>query len=291
MHTQKLAALSLAGVMAVALSGCGVTFHLDPVQTGPIKTETISIPRPEESAGVWDVELSPGVGTVSVTSDAEELVEGTIDYNVEALKPEIAIGTNTVRVRQGSLRGNLTIGKDVVNDWRIRLGKGVPMNLTVHTGATKGTYDFGSLSLRSAEFNMGATETVIDFSQPNPDSLSQLTVNGGAASMTLNGLGNLNIRRGTVTAGAGDFKLRFDGELRADAEVEVQGGVSAIEINSGGNPVQVIFTSRMLTSIDAGNWDRDGQTYSSPEMANNSGPKVIVRVEVGIGQVRLVTGG
>ncbi len=296
MKTSKLITGMIAGLTAIALGGCGLTLHFEPVETGPIQTEAIRVPRPEDSADearrdVWDVELSPGVGTVHISPDGVDLIEGVIDYNVVALKPEVSVGSRSVRVRQGNLRGNVTFGRQVVNDWRIRLGKGIPMNLSLQTGATKGVYDLGGLSLRSALFNLGATETVIDFSQANPVSLDTLTVNGGAASVTLNGLGNLNIQRGTISAGAGELKLRFDGDLRADAQIDVKGGVSSIEINSGGNPVQVIFTSRMLTGIDAGNWDRDGQTYSSPEVARSAGPRITVRVDMGIGSVKLVTGG
>ncbi len=296
MRFNKYVTGTIAGLTAIALSGCGLTIHFEPVETGPVQSETIRVPRPEASADaarkdVWDVELSPGVGTVQISPGGANLIEGVINYNVAALKPEVSVGSRSVRVRQGNMRGSVTFGRQVVNDWRIQLGKGVPMNLTLQTGATKGVYDLGGLSLRSAVFNLGATETIVDFSQPNPTALDALTVNGGAASVTLNGLGNLNIRRGTISAGAGEFKLRFDGDLRTDAEIDVKGGVSSIEINSGGNPVQVIFSSRVLTGIDAGNWDRNGQTYSSPEVARSAGPRITVRVEMGIGSVRLVTGG
>jgi hypothetical protein len=174
------------------------------------------------------------------------------------------------------------------NDWNLQFGKGVPINLTVNTGASSGEWELGGLSLRRVTWTQGAADALIRFSQPNPERLESFTVNGGAASLTIRGLANANIQTANITAGAGAATLVFDGQLPADTEIILDGGVSSIAIYSGGNPVQVT-TEGGLKNVENSGWAESGDTYTSPEWTGNS-PKITVRARLGVATLQLITG-
>src|SRR4029453_989962 len=116
---------------------------------------------------------------------------------------------------------------------------GVPMNLTVNTGASKGTWELGGLSLRSLNWRQGAAKATVLFSESNPEGMSNFRFDVGAGNATMRGLGNANFNSGHGTVGAGNLTLYFDGELSHDVSLTLEGGAAAITIYTGGNPVRV----------------------------------------------------
>lgn len=254
-------------------------------EVGQTQTATINVPKPEDRSATWDVELNLGAADVKIGSSSEGLVSGTITYNVESLKPTVTSGERRLQIGQDA-GGVLPLNTH--NEWRLQLGQGVPMNLSVNTGASSGDWELGGLSLRRLAWLQGAADAVVKFSQPNPDRLDSFTVNGGAASLTLRGLANANIRTANITAGAGAVTLVFDGQLSADTEVILDGGVSAITIYSGGNPVQLI-SEGALKNVDSKDWTQTNDTYSSPEWTGNS-PMITVRARLGVAALQLITG-
>lgn len=255
-------------------------------EIGTTQTERINVPRPDDRSQVWDIELNLGAASVSVRSNGESLVSGTIEYNVESLKPYVTQSERRVQIGQdfsGVLPPNSR------NEWQLQLGPGVPMNLTVNTGASSGEWELGGLSLRRLAWTQGAADAVVRFSQPNPDRLDSFSVNGGAATLTLRGLANASIRTANITAGAGAVTLAFDGQLAGDAEVILDGGVSAITIYSGGNPIQVTLEGG-LKNVDNKDWTKSDDTYTSPEWAASAGPKISIRARLGVAALQLITG-
>jgi hypothetical protein len=294
MNTRTLprsaALLSLAGLTALALAGCGANVTISRAPTGPDQVERINVPAPADSSQVWDVQLEPAAGSVEVDASGEGVVQGNIVYNADALKPEVIVGDASVRIRQGNPNGNLSVGPDAKNKWDIHLAQGVPMNFRLRTGATQGTYELGGLSLRNVELTMGATDTSVSFRQPNPEVIQQFSLNGGAASVIVTGLGNANITKGNIVAGAGQFRISFGGQLRQDAEIWLEGAAASVDIDSAGNPVQVITSGRGLASIrPTAGWTQNGNTYYSPEMPGSTGPQITIRVTLALGTINLLS--
>jgi hypothetical protein len=266
-------------VIVIALAGCAG-------EVGTTQSFPIDVPRPADVSQVWDVELNPGAASIEIKSNAEALVQGTVDYNVAELKPIVVIGERRVEIRQ-DFTGVLPINSR--NDWRLRLGRGVPLNLIVNTGASSGAWELGGLSLRSVTWAQGAADATLTFSEPNPERLEKFTFNGGAASMTVRGLANANIRTANLTAGAGALTLVFDGQLSADAEVILDGGVTAVTIYSGGNPIQLI-SEGILKAVDNKGWAQSDTTYFSPEWNILSQPHITIRARLGVASLQLIVG-
>jgi hypothetical protein len=279
MTKYRLATAAVRLIAAATLSACAGSI-------GTTQTDTINVPMPANKIQTWDVELDLGTASVSVGSSGESLVHGSVEYNVPALKPAVTIGDRSVVVRQ-EFSGILPV--NTRNDWRLQLGRDLPMNLTVNTGASSGKWELGGLSLRRLAWTQGAADATLHFSEPNPVELDSLTINGGAASLTVRGLANSNIRSANVTAGAGAITLYFDGALSQNASITLDGGVSSIAIYSGGNPIQVTLDSK-LNAIQNSGWQESGNTYSSPEWATAGGPKIAIRARLGIASLNLIAG-
>jgi hypothetical protein len=291
-HTfpRSAALLCLAGLTALATAACGTNVTISRAPIGPDKVERVNVPASNDKAQVWDVQLEPAAGEVEVDASGEGVVQGSITYNTDALEPEVIVDGASVRIRQGNPRGDLSVGPDARNVWNLHLAQGVPMNLRLRTGATQGTYELGGLSLRNIELTMGATDTSVSFRQPNPEVVEQFSLNGGAASVIVTGLGNANIVKGNIVAGAGQFRISFGGQLRQDAEIWLEGAAASVDIDSAGNPVQVITSGRGLAGIrPTAGWTQNGNTYYSPEMPGSTGPKVTIRVTLALGTINLLS--
>jgi hypothetical protein len=268
-----------AWTTAAALAGCAG-------QVGPTRTEVIDVPRPADLSQAWDLELQLGAADSTVRSHAQGLVKGTIAYNVDRLKPVLAVTDRRVIIRQdadGPLPGRTR------NEWRLQLGRGVPLRLKVTTGASRDDWDLGGLSLRRLTWIQGAGRAALVFSEPNPEALDQLEIDAGASELSVRGLANANIGSSAFNAGAGLFTLSFDGRLSRDGEVVLNGGGSMIDIHSGGNPIRLTVEGPP-GAVESRGWSQAGGLYFSPEWATASGPKLAVRARLGLSALRLIAG-
>ena len=82
------------------------------------------------------------------------LVEGTAEYNVEALKPEIITDGANVEIKQDDLL-NLVEPRGVKSKWDFKLGSS-PMDLSINAGAYEGDFELGGLSLTGLTVKDGA---------------------------------------------------------------------------------------------------------------------------------------
>jgi hypothetical protein len=276
---KSLIALSMLLVLSFMLTACNAV-----LTTGTTETASINVPANDKNT-TYDVRLEPGAATVNVSANGDGVLQGTVDYNIAQLKPNVYSSGSRVEISQSNVEG--IVPRNAKNDWQLKLGEGVPMNLTVNTGASKGNWDLGGISLRSLNFSQGAADTQLNFGQVNPVSLDNFNVNSGAASLKINGMGNANIKNGTLKTGAGKLELSFDGKLAQNATINLEGGVSGITIYSGGNPVQVVREESGLSSIKQGSWSKFGNNYESPEWASAGGSKVTIYVKIGVGSLEL----
>jgi hypothetical protein len=256
-------------------------------EVGTTQTEIVNVPRPADRSQAWDVELNLGAASAQIGSSGEALVQGTIEYNVAALKPIVTIGERRVRIAQ-EFSGVLPLNSR--NEWRLQLGSGAPMNLIVNTGASSGEWELGGLSLRRLEWTQGAAGATLSFSFPNLERLDYFRINAGAGTVTVRGLANANARTANFTAGAGAMTLVFDGQLVQDADVTLDGGVSAIAIYSGGNPIR-LTSEGPLKSVENSGWLKESEdTYLSPEWSTAPGPTIRIRARLGVAALRLIAG-
>ena len=278
----------LIAVLALVSLACGLTVNIpvDRVTTGPTRTEDINVPAPV--ADEVDLTLSFGAGEFVLNPGAgEALVNGTARYNVDDFKPEISVDSNQVKIESGELKieGLPRINNDIINEWDLKLGN-QPMNLMINAGAYKGDFELGGLSLKSLKVSDGAADVELKFSSINPVEMESLSYQTGASSVRLTDLANANFASMVFRSGAGDYTLDFSGELKRDAQVAIESGISQVTIIvPEGFSAQVSFQGGLTNIETHGGWQKSGNDY----MLNGSGPTLTITVDMGAGNLVLRT--
>jgi hypothetical protein len=276
--------LALIALILASLA-CNLNLPIRNRSTGPTVTEEInvSLPAGQDEA---DLEVRFGGGVLHLSPGAENaLISGTIQYNIEDLKPEIITQGGRVIVSQGDFDfgsiPNLT--GNVENRWELAIG-GTPIDLTIAAGAYQGRMEFGGLSLTDLRITDGAAENQLTFSQANQVEMDEFTYETGASNVTLTGLANANFGRMTFRSGAGSYTLDFSGELQRDANIEITSGVSSVSlIIPEGTPAQLNYEGALL-NVDARDaWQASGGGYS----LSGDGPTLTISVEMGAGNLEL----
>lgn len=147
---------------------------------GPVVHEHHAVERGAATSARVDIDMT--AGDLDVKSGAMALFEGDFDFNVPALKPEIAYavnGTNgELKVSQGSATGN------VENRWGLSLSETTPLDLHVTLGAGDSQLVLGRLNLRSLSVRLGAGDLDLDL-RGMPANSYHVQVQAGAGDTTI----------------------------------------------------------------------------------------------------------
>lgn len=266
-------------ILALASLACGFSIDLpERSQAGPDVTESITVadPKTDETR----LTLSFGAGELTLSSGAKNLVDGTIIYNVEDLKPEIRKDGGNIAIEQGNFKG-LPLVNDMKNEWDLQLGD-MPMDLTIRAGAYEGNFELGGLALKSLAVRDGAANVDLSFSELNQAEMSLLSYETGASNVKLTGLANANFSTLTFSAGAGNYTLDFSGELQRDAVVTIEAGFGdlSLVIPEGMN-AKVTVEGAALNINHSSGWAQNGQKFTQ----KNSGPTLTVLVKMSAGNL------
>jgi len=272
-----LAALLLTACSGVAISG---------TQIGPNQTATIDVPAPDSDAANLTLRFG-AANQFRLQPGATGLVQGTVEYNVEQLKPTVTTSGSQVTIEQKP--DNLTISNQLRNAWDLKLSDAIPLALTVQAGAYKGSYDLGGLRLRGLKVEQGAADSTYDFSKPNPEALEQLSFSSGAASLTVSNLANANAANMRFDTAAGDYTLDFGGTLERTASVDIQAAATNLTIRvPSGTPMLVRIKGSLSSTDLIGFHEIGGQQYANAAW-DEARPHVVVAIENAVGAVNLVS--
>jgi hypothetical protein len=221
------------------LGGC--SFDFDRVATGPERDDPVSIET--GSADRANVELDMGAGQMNIGGGAAKLVEGHLEYNVDAWKPLVSSSTNgshaTVTIKQP---GNAHGPGRTHYVWNLQLNDHVLTDMALNCGAGQAKLNLGSLLLRSLQVHMGAGQVQLDLSgQPKHDYEVKIEGGVGQADIQLpqgagiwveahGGIGSINV---TGLEKHGDhWENSLYGTAKVTVKVQVNGGIGEIKIRS-----------------------------------------------------------
>lgn len=206
-----------------------------------IQTETKTVAA--GGAKAVEVELRMGAGELRLTGAAQEaLLEATFRFNRERLRPEVdyRLSGDTGVLRVGARRhSGINLGR-VRNDWDLRLGKSLPVDLSLNLGAGESRLDLRGLDLSGVDIDMGVGEMTMDLSGPHTRSF-RVNVNGGIGSATVYLPADVGVRA-RVHGGLGSIRARGlmkDGKLYTNdaygkspvtIDLEIDGGIGSIEL-------------------------------------------------------------
>lgn len=273
--------LILLSILVLSSLACGFTVNLPTAKV--VDKQTMIVNEPYSDAKPTELSIHMGGGELTVQSGASQLVEGTIEYNIEKWKPEITRVSREVTIKQ-TVTNTIPFGDDVVNTWDLRLGK-EPIDLTIEAGAYEGDVDLTGVPITRLKITDGAGESNLLFSAPNPVRMDSLTYETGASNITLEGLGYSDADVVNFKGGAGNFVLDFSGPLTREMKAFVDGGLGniTIKIPKGMNS-RILLSTSLNTISTKGTWTVDNNEYRT----NGEGPLLRIEVSVGVGNLNLV---
>ncbi|MGA2532913.1 MAG: toast rack family protein [Candidatus Aminicenantales bacterium] len=155
-----------------------------------------------------NVELEMGAGELRLASATQDaLLDATFRYNRPRLKPEVDyhVSGATGLLRVGRRHTGFSFGH-VRNEWDLRLGRSLPVDLRVNLGAGESKLDLRGLQISGVDIDMGVGEMTLDLQGPHAKSFD-VKINGGV--------------------GSGRIYLPADVGVRA----RVQGGIGSVDVH------------------------------------------------------------
>ena len=174
--------------------------------------------------------------------------------------------------------------------YEVEFGKARSFALTIETGASDFDLDLGGVPLSRLVVRQGAGKFELDFAQPNPERMELLDVSTGAAAIELENLANANFSEMRLSGGAAGYDLDFGGTLLRDAEVNIDTGVSGIELSVPASTAARVAVETTLGSVDVGDGftKKEGAFLTAPALSGD-GPVLRIRAGVRLGSLQLRT--
>ncbi|MCS7042476.1 MAG: toast rack family protein [Bryobacteraceae bacterium] len=230
--------LAISG--ALVLAGCNV-----PPQgsAGEERLEKVVIEKARaQGAERITAEIHIAAGELAVLGGAREFLEATFAYNAPALKPQVRFEDSGFRRRLTIAQGTASLGLGKMrNQWEIRFGSDVPLDLAIRCGAGNNRLDFREIPLRSLEMNLGVGEVEADL-RPKLDHDVEARINGGIGRAEIlvpaegveataqGGIGNIQVIG--LDKDGGGWRSASPGKAKGRLKLEVKGGIGEIIIRA-----------------------------------------------------------
>jgi len=275
-------------IMYFVTMACGLNLPVTQIKAGPIQDVEIHILMPEEVSTGVELNLEFVEGELKLTPGANGfLASGKATFNAVDFEPMVEVTGSSYTLHQGDLKieGVPVAQKDLINEWDLKLAD-IPMSLNIQAGAYSGNFELGGLSLEELTISEGGSDLICIFSKPNLVEMSSFTFSTGGSSLELRGLANANFAQMNFNAGAGDYTLSFDGNLRRDAAVMIDAGVGTVNLIVPEDVNTKLTFEGGLTTINMdGAWSQNGNAYT----ISGSGPALTFTVKMGAGTLNLKT--
>ncbi len=197
-----------------------------------------------QGAGSVRVRIEMPAGELRLAGGANKLLEADFDYSEAEGKPKVTYDVT------GSL-GQLSVTQmgagvhfgQTHNNWNLRLGSDVPMELRIEMGAGQGELRLGGLSLTKLHIEMGAGQLTADLSGDWKRDLDA-KIEGGVGTATIRlpknvgvhvqaagGIGSINAR-GLAREGDAYVNDAY-GKSAVTLRLNIDGGVGTINLETG----------------------------------------------------------
>jgi hypothetical protein len=221
----------------------GLRALIGPMIGRAASTETLAIPLGAATSGRVAIHHGAGILTVRGGAPAGQLVSGTFGGGVE----------HSENVSGGELAADLRLQADGhfhepwawrehELDWDLRLAEGIPLALSLETGAGKTTLDLTSVAVTDLSIQTGASST--DVLLPSSAGLTRVEARGGAASMSFKvpdgvaarirgtaGLASITVDENRFPSRGGVWESDGYDEATDKVELNVEMGAGAVKVS------------------------------------------------------------
>ncbi len=253
-----LTSLLVFAVVLFAATGCGEGARVGDLQT---ESETVELGDAESVS----VDIDMGAGELDVSGGAGNLLEATFTYNVDELDPTVTYSNGRLVVGHGDVKagiGSFFDLDDYRNEWDLRFGDGIPMEMTIDLGAGRVDLTLGSLAMTRLDINAGAGDVDLDLS----------------GSQTLNRL--------DFDMGAGELTLDLTGDWQDDLDAAIRGGVGALNLKLPSDVGVRVEVDGGIGGVDTSGLTKDGDFYTN-DAYGESDVTLHIDIDGGVGQINL----
>lgn len=241
-----------------------------------------------------DLHLRIGVGACRLKirpGEGEAWVTGTYDDPTGTLPAKILQKGGTVRITQEPNWADLFGWSGGAPTFDLALGKARPYMLTLESGASENTFDLGGLPISRLAVKHGAGKVDINFSAPNPQAMSLLSISAGAGGMEVKNLANANLAEMSIEGGAASYKFDFGGTLQRNAHVKISTGLSSVDIHVPASTAAKITSESLVGGLDLGDGftKKEGAFWTEAALAGDT-PVLTIHTSIALGALRLRTG-
>ena len=213
------------------------------------------------------------------------LYRANLRYDSESFQPDVRYRHKKLVVRVDS-EGGFDVRRGETGSLDLALGRGAPLMLDLGFGAGEGDIELGGLPIRSAIISTGAASTEVRFSSPNPERATDIVIKGGAAELTVLGLGNANAERIEVGGGVGEITLDFGGAWSGSSNVDIDVGLAQLNLILPSSLGVRIERESLLATFDAARMvERDGGLVS--ENWDSATERLNIRLDAALAAVNV----
>lgn len=249
---------------------------------------SVTMSRQLAGEKAMDVRVRFGAGTLFVEpGEPGVLYRMHLRYDEDSFEPVAEYAPGRLELGVHGIKNSLHWGKKDSQEMELYLARGVPMNLDLEFGAVRADVDLGGISMTRLDLSTGASQSLVDISQPNPVRMTTAGFEVGAADFQVKNLGNLNAERITIDAGVGNVVVDFQGEWRGNSDVSVDMGLGALELRFPEGLGVCLIKDTFLTSLDSEGLVKRGDSYYSLDW-EEAPNKVTVTVDAAFGSIDVV---
>lgn len=213
------------------------------------------------------------------------LYRASMRYDSELFQPEVRYSPGKLVVNVEG-EGTFEARREGPGSLDLALGREAPLVLDLGFGAGEGDVELGGLPIRRASISTGASSTEIRFSSPNPERATDLVIKGGAAELSVIGLGNANADRIEVGGGVGEITLDFTGSWSRSSDVDIDIGLAQLNLVLPTNLGVRIERESLLATFDAARMvARDGGFVS--ENWDSAAQRISIRLDAALASVNV----
>lgn len=174
-------------LLPLFLVALGLWFLVGPAIFKNQKLETQTLNIPLEGAASAKIKLEHGAGRLSIAAlglETGNLLEGTF---IGGVSQEVQRSGDLLKVKL-KVDADTVFGVPTINmqglEWKINLGRSVPLELKIDSGASESQLDLRDLKVSEFKLSTGASRTVVDL--PAAAGFTKVEVEAGAAEVILN---------------------------------------------------------------------------------------------------------
>jgi hypothetical protein len=259
---RRLVLLPPACVVALLLGAAPLAVAAQTMRTFTVERKTGDTPRLRATVEFGAGELSLGPATRGMLYSAE------MRYDQERASPQHRFDAQSqqldLRLRPiGNAGVRVTNREQLAQRAVVTLAPDLPLDLDVTLGAGEGQIQLGGLKLRRAAIHSVATRTVIRVDRPNSVECETLDLDGGAAEVYTEQLGNLRCAEIRFDGGVGQTRLDLTGRWTSTLRLSAKQALGTLTLVLPKDAGVRIVLDRTLSSFEPTGFTKAGNAWVS----------------------------